>query len=155
MSEHAGDPSAGDSLVVSACLLGARCRYDGGHSEDPALSEALRDQPVVAICPEELGGLPTPRPAAHLVGGGGDDVWRGGARVLRAHDGGDVTEEFERGARRVLATALEVGAKRAILKDGSPSCGSSHVVREGRTVRGRGVTTALLLDHGLEVEGAG
>ncbi|MAE70526.1 MAG: hypothetical protein CME06_08675 [Gemmatimonadetes bacterium] len=155
MNDRAGRTDEAGPVIVSACLLGVRCRYDGAHSEDRPLRESLRDLPAVAICPEELGGLPTPRPAAQLIDGEGDDVWSGSARVVRVHDGEDVTKEFKRGAHRVLEAALESSAQRAILKEGSPSCGSSHVMREGIRVRGRGVTTALLLENGVVVEAAG
>ena len=142
-------------VIVSACLLGIRCRYDGAHSRDESVVDALRGSAVVALCPEQLGGLPTPREPAHLAGGTGGDVWRGRARVLRVRDGADLTDTFMAGARRTLAAAREAGATSAIMKNGSPSCGISRVVREGVAVSGAGVTSALLEAEGLTVEQAG
>jgi len=104
----------------------------------------------VEACPEELGGLSTPRKASTLVGGSGEDVLEGRARVV-ASDGTDVTALFVAGAERTLALAREAGVRRAYLKQSSPSCGCEETSIEGRRAPGRGVAAALLARSGIEV----
>jgi uncharacterized protein YbbK (DUF523 family) len=137
-------------VIVSACLLGMRTRYDGGSKETAALVEYVRSSCVVPLCPEQLGGLPTPRPKASLQGGDGAAVLAGSARVLD-EAGRDVTEEFVRGAREMAAFARMAGARYAVLKEKSPSCGVEKVYVEGRLTDGCGVTTAALRELGIEV----
>ncbi|MBG0812805.1 DUF523 domain-containing protein [Planomonospora sp. ID82291] len=146
-----------EMILVSACLMGRKVRYDGAAktSGDAALARWRQEGRLVPFCPEVSGGLPVPRPAAEISGGGGEAVLAGTARVLAA-DGTDVTEEFLTGARAALAAARSAGARIAILKEGSPSCGSLAVYDgafRGRLVPGRGVTTALLEEHGVAVFG--
>lgn len=142
-------------ILVSACLLGRPVRYDGtGRPSDDALLAQWREEGrLVPICPEVRGGLPVPRPAAEIHGGSGADVLDGRARVL-TRDGGDVTGQFLDGARHALEEARSCGARIAILKEGSPSCGARRVhdgTFTGRKVPGTGVTTALLERHGVAV----
>jgi uncharacterized protein YbbK (DUF523 family) len=144
-----------ERILVSACLLGQPVRYDGtGRRSDDALLERWRAEGrLVPVCPEVRGGLPVPRPAAEISGGLGGDVLDGGARVL-TRDGTDVTRHFLDGARQALAAARSCGARIAILKEGSPSCGGLRVhdgTFTGRKVPGQGVTTALLERHGIAV----
>jgi len=136
-------PDDRPALLVSACLLGTRCNHEAGHSRRAAV-EALADaHRLVPVCPEVCGGLPTPRPAAERVGD----------RVVNV-DGMDVTAAYQRGARAAVELALAVGARRAVLKARSPSCGA-HQVYDGsfsRTLRdGEGVTAAALRAAGVEV----
>ena len=131
-------------VIVSACLLGQRCRYDGGHRDNPIVRAVLRDREVLPVCPEELGGLGTPRPAAELRAGDGTAVLAGRGRVV-THSGVDCTEAFLAGARAALALARQAGAREAILTDRSPSCGVSRVHQDGSVRAGTGVFTALLL----------
>ncbi len=137
-------------LLVSACLLGVRCRYDG--SAAPEDNVVCKESACVPVCPEQLGGLPTPRETAHLVGGDGMDVLDGNAFVV-TEDGRDVTQHFLRGAEEVLRLARSLGAHRAVFKDRSPSCGVTQVHCEAGLAEGTGVTTALLARHGIEVKG--
>lgn len=133
-----------DPVAVSACLAGICCRYDGGSKPHSVVQELIaRGEQVVLICPEELGGLGTPRPRAALEGGDGEAVWQGQARVVDEH-GLDVTEAFCQGARAALAKAVAAGARQAVLKQHSPSCGCLSS-RQG----GDGVTAALFRRHGL------
>jgi len=131
------------SVLVSACLLGTRCNHEGGHSRRAAVVALSATHRVVPICPEVCGGLPTPRPAAE----------RRGDRIVTAA-GEDVTDAYARGAAAAVELAHAVGARRALLKARSPSCGSAQVY-DGtftRTLRdGDGVTAAALRAAGLDV----
>ncbi|HEY0839171.1 MAG TPA: DUF523 domain-containing protein [Vulgatibacter sp.] len=144
-----------EKILISACLLGERVRYDGRDARaGVALLDGWREEGrLVAICPEVAGGLPVPRPAAEIVGGRGAEVWAGSARVVTAA-GDDVTAHFLAGARAALALARRHGVRVAVLKERSPSCGSSSVHDgsfAGRRVPGMGVTTALLRAEGVQV----
>ena len=127
--------------LVSACLLGLRTRYDGRILSSESCRKALADAISIPVCPEQLGGLATPRVAADLADGDGHDVLAGRARVL-TREGFDVTENFILGARQVLAIARQQTVDRIILKARSPSCGLRPVT---------GVTAALLQEEGYEV----
>ncbi len=134
-------------IVVSKCLLGEKCRYDGGDNFSAALALYCRGKQVTAICPESEGGLGTPRTPAEIR-------TENGHTVVVTADGGDVTAEFCRGAQLSLAKAAEAGAKLAVLKESSPSCGV-HTVYDGtfsgRKVAGCGITAALFKENGIEV----
>jgi uncharacterized protein YbbK (DUF523 family) len=143
------------ALLISACLLGVACNHEGRGSPRAIVDELARRYRLVPVCPEVLGGLPTPRPAAELTGGDGADVIAGadGARVVNI-DGEDVTAAYRRGAEAAVALAQAVGATRAVLKARSPSCGAAAVYDgtfSRRLVPGRGVTAAALAAAGLEV----
>ncbi|MBF9131803.1 DUF523 domain-containing protein [Plantactinospora sp. S1510] len=138
-------------FLMSACLAGTRCAYDGGAAnQEVAVGERAA---VRLVCPEVMGGLGTPRDRAEIVGGDGFDVLDGRARVL-THKGEDVTEAYLSGARQVLRIARATGAAGAVLQDYSPSCGCRQIsdgsFRRNRTA-GAGVTAALLLRNGFEV----
>lgn len=132
-------------VLVSACLLGQPVRYDGqskGIVSDWLTALGVEGR-TLAFCPEVAGGLPTPRPPAE----------RQGERVLTA-SGLDVTTEFDRGAELALALCQAQGIRFALLKEGSPSCGSGRIYNgrfEGVSVTGEGKTTALLRRHGINV----
>lgn len=147
-----GKPPSGHlegPVLVSACLLGISCRYDKRAKTAESIVNN-RDILPVPVCPEQLGGMSTPRPPAQFTGGDGRDVWKGRARVINAQ-GQDVTGLFVEGARQTLKIARIVGARRAFFKDGSPSCATRVVWRDGEKVPGVGVTTALLMDNGISV----
>lgn len=139
------------TLWISACLLGRACRYDGRSVPRDAVQDAAAAWrgPVRAVCPEELGGLGTPRPPAELRGGDGAEVLAGRARVERVQDGADVTDAFRLGAERAADGAAQ--GDLALLKARSPSCGcrSTHV--DGAVVPGRGVFAALLARRGVRL----
>ena len=137
-------------IIVSACLIGCACRYDGAACTDETLRARWGLGELVPLCPEQLGGLPTPRPAAEIESGSGEDVLDGRARVLRG-DGADVTGAFIEGATRTLEVARALDAREAILKQGSPSCGCGRISRGGRPVAGNGVTSALFAREGIHV----
>lgn len=140
-------------VLVSACLLGLRCRYDGGDNFSPEAAEAAARVCPVPVCPELLGGLGIPRTPAEVVGGDGREVLAGAARVV-TRDGRDVTAAFVRGAEEVLRAARAVGACEAWLKARSPSCGVTEI-HDGSFSRrlraGPGVTAALLEREGLRL----
>ena len=140
-------------ILVSACLAGIRCRYDGGSKPMDKAVELVKNGGAVPICPEQLGGCATPRIAAEIQGGTGADVLDGRCRVARK-DGEDVTDKFIKGAYEVLKVAELTGAKKALLKARSPSCGCGRIYDgtfTGKTREGNGVTAELLLRNGVEV----
>lgn len=136
-------------VLISACLTGRTCRYDGRDAIQAGLLDALgrRRDEVVAFCPEEAAGLGTPRPAARLHGGDGEAVADGRARVLTEQ--GDVTDALLDGARQAVACALREGCTVAYLKERSPSCGCAVVHTADGLMHGCGVTTALLRRAGI------
>ena len=137
-------------VLVSACLLGRAGRYDGGDEEASDLVAALErmNAEAIAFCPEQEAGLGTPRPAAQIVGGDGDAVADGTAKVID-ENGRDVTGLFLEGANLAVHKAVEEGCGTAFLKEKSPSCGCGTVDTDKGLVRGCGVTTALLRRAGV------
>ena len=132
-------------ILVSACLLGCACRYDGQSKPNPLVQELARRGLVVPVCPEQLGGLPTPRNPSE----------RRGDRVVMS-DGRDVTAEYRRGAEETLRLARLYGCAAAVLKERSPSCGSGQVYDgtfSGTLTAGWGTAAALLRDSGVRVLG--
>ena len=130
-------------ILVSACLLGAACKYSGGDNLCPKVAALAEDHYLVPVCPEQLGGLPTPRTPAE----------RQGDRVI-AKDGRDVTAAYLRGAQEALKLARLFGCDTAILKARSPSCGVGAIYDgtfTGTVVPGSGVTAALLEASGIRV----
>lgn len=139
--------------LISACLLGVKCKYDGGDNHCPSLADPGGSKILIPVCPEQLGGLATPRMACEIRGGDGHAVWDNSAGVFRK-DGHEVTGRFKKGAEQVLRLALLLGVEGAIFKSGSPSCGCGRI-RDGSFKgfyrEGDGVTTALLKKHGIAV----
>lgn len=127
--------------LVSSCLIGLQSRYDGETGRSRSCLEFLRNSYWIPVCPEQLGGLPTPRRAADIVGGNGYDVLRGTARVID-REGIDVTAQFIRGARQTLYIARSQHIRAILLKSKSPSC----------SVEMPGVTAALLMEKGIVVK---
>ncbi|GHE52489.1 hypothetical protein GCM10018785_22630 [Streptomyces longispororuber] len=145
-----------DSVLVSACLRGVPCRFDGRDTASAAVDAALAGRRAVPFCPEAAGGLPTPRRPAELVGGDGHAVLDGTARVVD-DTGRDVTAAFVDGARRTLAAARRGGCAEAVLMPRSPSCGRGAVYDgtfSGELTAGDGVTAALLERNGVTVRPA-
>ena len=130
-------------MIVSACLAGFPCRYDGKARPCAQVVELVRAGKAIPVCPEQLGGLPTPRTSCEIREG----------RVVDA-DGRDRTEAFERGARAVLEIAQTYGATEALLQSRSPSCGSGRIYDGSFTktlTAGDGVTARLLKENGIQV----
>ncbi|NLK01161.1 MAG: DUF523 domain-containing protein [Clostridia bacterium] len=138
-------------ILISACLLGVNCKYNGKNNQMPLLRDLPKN--LIPICPEQLGGLTTPRPPAEITGGQGDDVLSGEAKVL-TKEGVDVTENYIRGAETSLYIAELFGAGKAVLKSKSPSCGHRCIYDgtfSGKLQKGDGVTASLLKKKGLQV----
>jgi len=134
-----------EPLLISACLLGAACRYDGKRKPMDHLDALMERYHLIPVCPEQLGGLATPRTPAERVGN----------RVLTA-DGADVTNAYVSGAEEVLRLAAQFGCKKALLKERSPSCGHGEIYDGtfSRTlIAGSGVAAQLLTEHGITVWG--
>ncbi|MEU1433291.1 DUF523 domain-containing protein [Streptomyces sp. NPDC005786] len=145
-----------ESVLVSACLRGVPCRFDGRGKASAEMTAALAGRRPVAFCPEVAAGLPTPRRPAEIVGGDGHDVLDGRARVVD-DTGCDVTEAFLDGAGRALEAARGAGCTEALLMARSLSCGRGTVYDgtfAGRLREGDGVTAALLERHGITVRPA-
>ena len=143
-------------ILISACLLGQKVRYDGGDclQNHQRLQAWIKAGNVVTICPEMIGGLPTPRPPAEIQGSKTGIAVLNGDAYIKTKTGENVTEQFIDGARKTLALAQKHHVRVAILKAKSPSCGSS-VIYDGSFSRllipGMGVTAALLSQHGIMV----
>lgn len=140
-------------IVISACLCGVNCKYNGENNLNEETLTLLKEGKAVLICPEQLGGLNTPRIPCEIVGGDGADVFDGKAKVVNSR-GEDSTEEFVKGAYEALKIAKAVGAKSAILKSKSPSCGYGKIYDgsfTGKKIIGNGVTAELFLKNGIKV----
>lgn len=128
-------------IGVSACLLGENCKYNGGNNESKKLKDYVKGHNVVPVCPEVMGGLPTPRDPAEIIGG-----------VVRQKSGRSVDEEFRAGARAALKKVKDAGAELAILQSRSPSCGVKEIYDgtfTGHLVKGKGVFAAMLEEEGI------
>ena len=139
--------------LISACLVGENVRYDGQNCLQQKLRQLVIEQRAVIICPEVSGGLSTPRLAAEIVGGNGEDVLCGKAKVLDSA-GNDVSNAFIQGAYKALQLAQKHQITHVILKANSPSCGSELIYDgsfSGNKIQGNGVTSALLKQHGFTV----
>ena len=137
-----------EKLLISACLTGENCKYNGGNNAlPPEQLAALRARfELVPVCPEQLGGLSTPRVPSE----------RRGERVVN-REGADVTEAFRSGAEQALRIAEQAGCRHALLKSNSPSCGSGSIYDgsfSGRLTAGDGVAAELLKHSGIEVFGS-
>jgi len=137
-------------IIVSACLLGVRCRYDGESRPDKSLPAMASKAIFIPLCPEQLGGLSTPRVPARIIDGTGGDVLDNLARVIDSI-GRDVTEQFLKGAAEAGKIAKLMGAGAAIMKEMSPSCGVSFLRKDDAAIEGMGVTSALLAREGVHV----
>ncbi|MDL2297684.1 DUF523 domain-containing protein [Synergistaceae bacterium OttesenSCG-928-D05] len=130
-------------IIVSACLLGIHCRYSGDGCYNEAVAALAAAHELIPVCPEQLGGLPTPREPNEIVGG-----------EVMTKNGNKFTRSFEKGAREVLKIAKLLGCTHAVLKSRSPSCGSGKIYDgtfSGTLIDGDGVTAKLLKENGILV----
>ena len=135
-------------ILVSACLCGVNCKYNGKNNLNEEMMELLRNGEALLVCPEQLGGLETPRNPSEIK------IENNEVKVYM-NDGRDVTANYIKGAEEVLRLAKELNIKKAILKKKSPSCGCGEIYDGTFTntlTKGNGITAALLLENGIEVE---
>lgn len=130
-------------ILVSACLLGTNCKYNGGNNLNQGVLDFIEGHEVIGVCPEQLGELSTPRLPAEIVDG-----------VVTNKEGVSVDAEFRKGAQAALAVALENKVDLAILQSRSPSCGVKEIYDgsfSGKKIKGQGVFAKLLSAHGIKV----
>lgn len=140
-------------ILISACLAGENCKYNGGDNLHPLFRRLVQDGKALPVCPEQLGGLPTPRSPSEIRGGSGEDVLTGKARVIN-QQGEDVSAQFLAGAKKTLEIARQAGATQVVFKSRSPSCGCGQVYDgsfSGKLCNGDGVTAAWLRRQGMDV----
>lgn len=140
-------------ILVSACLLGINCKYNGDNNKDLKVLEYLKDKEFIIVCPEQLGGMSTPRDPSEIIRLDGDAVINGETSVI-TNKRLDVTKKFKLGANETLKIAKLYNCTEAILKEGSPSCGSNYIYDgtfTGKKRDGIGVTTSLLKHNGIKV----
>ena len=141
-------------VMVSMCLAGKICRYDAKVRQSSLMDELkAKNEEVILFCPECMGGLQTPREPAEIIGGSGEDVLCGTARLINK-TGEDVTKEFLAGAQETLALAEKIKPSVIYMKSRSPSCGKGCIYDgtfSGKLIAGNGVTAALLMKHGYRV----
>ncbi|RCW58688.1 DUF523 domain-containing protein [Halanaerobium sp. ST460_2HS_T2] len=135
-------------FLVSSCLAGINCRYDGKNNLNKKVAELVKTGKAIPVCPEVLGGLPTPRDPSEIII---DDQ---GRKKVVTEKGKDLTAEFKLGAEKTLKIAKIVEAKKALLQQRSPSCGSEKIYDgtfSGTLISGRGLTAELLIKNGIKV----
>lgn len=140
-------------IMLSACLAGVNCKYNGGSNLNPVFKEMINNGNVILVCPEELGGLPIPRSPSEISGGTGEAVLSGQARVINK-EGEDVTSFYITGAEGAVTIARLTGVEQAILRRRSPSCGCGEIYDgtfSSKLQSGDGVAAALLKKHGIKV----
>ncbi|MCK8825133.1 DUF523 domain-containing protein [Fuchsiella alkaliacetigena] len=140
-------------IMVSSCLLGFDCKYNGENNENEQVLQLFERMQLIPVCPESLAELPTPRPPAEIQGGDGSDVLAGEAKVVDKQNR-DLTSEFIEGAYQALQQARANGANLAILKARSPSCANKQIYAgkfNGELKEGLGVTAALFEKNGIQV----
>lgn len=140
-------------ILVSSCLLGKKCRYNGCHALNIKLVEKLKGKQIIDCCPELMSGLATPRPTCNICGGDGSDVLNGSAKVIGS-DGKDYTQKFIEGADLALKKALENKVVKAILMKNSPSCGYGKIYSNNgkKLIKGNGVFAEILKRNGIDIE---
>lgn len=140
-------------ILVSSCLAGQPVRYNGTDCFDDKIGQLIREGKAMTVCPELLGGFLVPRQPAEIIGGNGYDVLDGKANVMDI-TGEDVTDLYVKGAYETLRAVHDLHASHIILKETSPSCGSTTIYNgefKGQKIQGVGVTTALLRRNGFQV----
>jgi uncharacterized protein YbbK (DUF523 family) len=140
-------------IAVSSCLAGIECRYNGSHSLVEKIKGLVEQNRALLICPELLGGFSTPRESAEIVGGTGEDVLDGNAKVIEK-SGNDVTELYIKGAYKALNIIQEANVEYVVLKENSPSCGSTIIYNgefSNTKIAGEGVTAVLFKRAGIKV----
>ncbi|WP_123054324.1 DUF523 domain-containing protein [Clostridium sp. JN-1] len=140
-------------ILVSACLCGINCKYNGKNNLNKEVMKFLKKDEILPICPEQLGGLTTPRLPCEIKGGTGKDVLNGKSKVISTNED-DSTEKFIRGAYETLSICKNFKVLSAVLKSKSPSCGCGKIYDgtfSKKVVNGNGVTAQLLIDNEIKV----
>ncbi|MCT4618916.1 MAG: DUF523 domain-containing protein [Marinisporobacter sp.] len=140
-------------ILISACLGGVDCKYNGGNNLKEEILKLIKEKKAILVCPEQLGGLATPRVPCEIVGGDGQTVLEKQAKVMNKN-GEDKTTYFLKGAEETLKIAKLYDVRTAIFKGKSPSCGSGTIYDgnfSGNKKKGDGVTAALLKNEGIRV----
>ena len=140
-------------ILVSACLLGIDCKYNGSNNDNIKVKEYLKNKEFIIVCPEQLGGLTTPRDPSEIIKLDNSEIMDKNYKVI-SNKNIDVTENFIKGANETLKIAQIYNCKEAILKDGSPSCGSNFIYDgsfTGNKIKGEGLTAKLLKDNNIKV----
>lgn len=136
-------------ILVSACLAGINCKYNGGNNYNEKIFNLVKEGKAIPVCAEQLGGLTTPRIASEVK-------YIDGKRCVINKAGEDVTKQFEKGAKEILDLAKKLNIKKAVLKSRSPSCGKDKIYSgnfDGQLVDGNGILSDLLIKNGIEVIG--
>jgi|SRR3712207_2002902 len=140
-------------ILISACLCGVNCKYNGKNNLNEKFLNLLKEGRAILVCPEQLGGLETPRKPHEIINGDGKQVLDGTGKLVSV-DGDDSTDKFLKGAYETLNIAKKYNVKKAILKSKSPSCGLGKIYDgtfSGNKIQGNGVTAELLLREGIKV----
>ena len=137
-------------ILVSACLLGLNCRFDGQSKVSKPFVSSLKNTHTIPFCPEQLGGLPTPRYRAWITHGDGNDVLEGRSKVIN-EVGAEVTTQFITGTTETEKLVTLFNIKKAYLKSKSPSCGVGKIYRNKKLVTGNGVCATMLLQKNIKL----
>jgi len=139
-----------ETILVSACLLGLRCCYNGCNNTDQSVLELREKYILIPVCPEQLGGLQTPRPASFFIQGDGSQTLKG-IDNLKNDQNENVSSNFRKGAEDALKICQLLNIKTAILKENSPSCGTHHIYLKEKLTKGMGVTASILKSNDIRV----
>ena len=139
--------------LISACLCGVNCKYNGLNNYNEICDKLLASGKAILVCPEQLGGLPTPRIPSEIIGESSNILNYNNGSVID-ENGNDVTPQFIKGAKETLQIAKKLNIKKAILKDGSPSCGVNYIYDgnfNGTKIKGMGLTAQLLKESSIDI----
>ena len=139
--------------LISACLCGVNCKYNGLNNYNEICDKLLASGKAILVCPEQLGGLPTPRIPSEIIGKSSNILNNNNDYVIDKN-GNDVTPQFVKGAKETLQIAKKLNIKKAILKDGSPSCGVNYIYDgnfNGTKIKGMGLTAQLLKESSIDI----
>ena len=139
--------------LISACLCGVNCKYNGLNNYNEICDKLLASGEAILVCPEQLGGLPTPRIPTEIIGESSNILNYNNGSVIDKN-GNDVTPQFVKGAKETLQIAKKLNIKKAILKDGSPSCGVNYIYDgnfNGTKIKGMGLTAQLLKESSIDI----
>lgn len=139
--------------LISACLCGVNCKYNGLNNYNEICDKLFTSGKAILVCPEQLGGLPTPRIPSEIIGESSNILNNNNGSVIDKN-GNDVTPQFVKGAKETLQIAKRLNIKKAILKDGSPSCGVNYIYNgnfNGSKIKGMGLTAQLLKESSIDI----